>query len=232
MIDWKKTSAFCPTPSSNAIFVKKDKGSGLGVKEDDYLPFVLKLQSELLGIRDPANGQPIVVGADLNKLRGTSFVEPCPDITVRLRDGGFVSILKSSEIVTQRPTPDGTHRPAGIFIGHGPSFRKGARLDALNILDVSPLILTLLGIPVPSDMEGRVPTEALVGDHEVRKGKADFGAQGRRLRSTRAESGRARSAYEPAQDPGLYGLTADLRRSLATKSRPTVLVTAYTSVAF
>ena len=172
MVDWKKTLAFTPTPSSNAIFVKLDKGSGLGVKEDDYLPFVLKLQRELLDIRDPDDGQPIVIGADLNKLRGSSFVEPCPDITLRLRDGGFVSILKSNEILTQRPTPDGTHRPAGIFIGHGPSFRKGARIDALNILDISPLILTLMGIPVPRDMEGRVPTEVLAGDHEVREGEA------------------------------------------------------------
>ena len=172
MVDWKKTLALSPTPSSNAIFIKKDKGSGLGVKDEDYLPFALKLQSELLAIRDPANGKPIVVGADLNKLRGSTFVEPCPDITLRLRDGGFVSILKSNEIITQRPKADGTHRPAGIFVGYGPSFRKGARLDALNILDVSPLILTLLGIPVPRDMEGRVPTEALVGDRELRRGEA------------------------------------------------------------
>ena len=64
---------------------------------------------------------------------------------MRLRDGGFVSILKSNEILSQRPRPDGTHRPAGIFIGYGPSFRKGVRLEALNILDVSPLILTLAG---------------------------------------------------------------------------------------
>jgi predicted AlkP superfamily phosphohydrolase/phosphomutase len=172
MIDWKKSLAFCTTPSSNAIFIMKDKGTGVGVKEEDYLPFVLKLQSELLAIRDPLDGQPIVTGADLNKLRGRSFVEPCPDITLRLRDGGFVSILKSNEIVSRRPSADGTHRPAGIFIGHGPSFRKGARVDALNILDISPLILTLLGLPVPSDMEGRVPTELLVGDHEVRTGEA------------------------------------------------------------
>ena len=174
MIDWKKTLAFCPTPSSNAIFIKKDKGSALGVREEDYLPFLLKLQSELLGIRDPADadGQPIIIGADLNKLRGSSFVEPCPDITLHLRDGGFVSILKSNEILIQRPSPDGTHRPAGIFIGHGPSFRKGVRLEALDILDVAPLILTLVGIPVPSDMEGRVPTEALVGNPELRKGEA------------------------------------------------------------
>jgi predicted AlkP superfamily phosphohydrolase/phosphomutase len=172
MIEWKKTLAFSPTPSSNAVIIKKDNGSGTGVKDEDYLQFALKLQSELLAFRAPGDSKPVVVSADLNKLRGTSFVGPCPDITVSLRDGGFVSTLKSDEILGQRPSADGTHRPAGIFIAHGPSFRKGVRLDALNILDILPLILTLMGIPVPTDMEGRVPTEALVGDREMRRGEA------------------------------------------------------------
>lgn len=172
MVQWQATKAFCPTPSSNAIYIKKDLGSGSGVKEDDYLDFVLKLQKELLDIRDPATGEKVVLGADLNKLRGTSFIEPCPDITLRLRDGGFVSILKSKDIVAQRPEADGTHRPAGIFIGHGPSFKKGAGLDALSLLDVSPLILTLMGLPVPSDLEGRVPTEAFAEKHEAVIGAA------------------------------------------------------------
>ena len=172
MIEWKKTLAFSPTPSSNAVIIKKDNGSGTGVKDEDYLQFALKLQSELLAFRAPGDSKPVVVSADLNKLRGTSFVGPCPDVTVSLRDGGFVSTLKSDEILSQRPSADGTHRPAGIFIGHGPSFRKGVRLDALNILDILPLILALMGIPVPTDMEGRVPTEALVGDREMRRGEA------------------------------------------------------------
>jgi predicted AlkP superfamily phosphohydrolase/phosphomutase len=170
MVDWKATKAFAPTPSSNAIFIKKDLGSGLGVKEEDYLPFVLKLQRELLDIRDPATGEPVVVMADLNKLRGSSFVEPCPDITLRLRDGGLVSILKSNEVLTQRPHADGTHRPAGIFIGHGPSFRRGEAADPISILDITPLMLTLRGVAVPNDLEGRVPTEVLAHERAVERG--------------------------------------------------------------
>jgi hypothetical protein len=99
-------------------------------------------------------------------------VEPCPDVTLRLRDGGFVSILKSDEILSRRPAADGTHRPAGIFIGHGPSFRKGVRINPLSIVDVAPLILSLMGIPIPADMEGRVPTEVFVHGREVHKGDA------------------------------------------------------------
>ena len=172
MIDWQATKAFTPTPSSNAIYVKKDQGTGHGVTDDQYLGFVLELQRELLDIRDPMTGEAIVAGADLNKLRGSSFVEPCPDITLRLRDGGFVSILKSNEVVTPRPEADGTHRPAGVFVGFGPSFRQGEKLPALSILDIAPLILSLLGLPVPVDLEGTVPAAALAVGRRAEKAGA------------------------------------------------------------
>jgi predicted AlkP superfamily phosphohydrolase/phosphomutase len=161
MIDWRNTVAFCPTPSSNAIYIKPDPGTGIGVGPDDYLDFAQRLRGELLGWTDPRTGTPVFVGAELNKLRGRSFAEPCPDITLRLRDGGFVSILAADEIVRPRPLADGTHRPEGIFIGYGPSFRRGEQLDPLSLLDVAPLLLTLLGLPVPRDLEGRVPVAAL-----------------------------------------------------------------------
>lgn len=161
MVDWRRTVAFCPTPSSNAIFIKPDPGNGIGVTPDGYLDFALKLRAELLEWQDPATGTPVVVGAEMNKMRGTGFVEPCPDITLKLRDGGFVSILASDTVVKPRPLADGTHRPDGIFIGHGPAFRRDEHLDPLNLLDIAPLILTLLGLPVPRDLEGRVPVEAL-----------------------------------------------------------------------
>lgn len=164
MVDWRKTVAFCPTPSSNAIYIKPDPGNGIGVKPENYLDFALKLRAELLEWRDPANGKPVIAGAELNKMRGTSFAEPCPDITLKLRDGGFVSILASDAAVKPRPLADGTHRPEGIFIGYGPAFRRGEQLDPLNLLDMTPLMLTLLGMPVPRDLEGRVPVEALESD--------------------------------------------------------------------
>ncbi|MGZ9809213.1 alkaline phosphatase family protein [Pseudoroseicyclus sp. H15] len=161
MVDWRNTAAFSPTPSSNAIFLKPDTGNGIGVTPDNYLETVLKLQKELLDWRDPVSGEQVFVRAELNKARGTPFVEPCPDITLTLRDGGFVSILNSDEIVVQRELAEGTHRPAGIFVGHGPAFRKGEQIDALDLLDITPLMLTLLGLQVPRNLEGRVPVEAL-----------------------------------------------------------------------
>jgi predicted AlkP superfamily phosphohydrolase/phosphomutase len=176
MVDWRNSVAYCPTPSSNAIYIKRVNGASPGVKDTEYLEFCLKLRQQLLDFRDPANGKPVFVGVDVNKLEGTPYVEPSPDITVRLRDGGFVSILKSNDIVVPREHPDGTHRPNGIFIARGPRIRRGAHTKPLNLLDIAPLLLHLLGIPIPDDLEGRVPTEVLTdtasGQHSVARGNA------------------------------------------------------------
>lgn len=176
MIDWRRTRAFCATPSSNGIYIKPWL-NGAGVHPDSYMDFALELRRKLLDWRDPATGTPVVTGAEMNKMRGLPYVEPCPDITLHLRDGGFVSILNSDRIVVPRALADGTHRPEGIFVGHGPDFRRDETLDPLSLLDITPLMLALLGLPVPGTLEGRVPVAALEpGFAHVTGGKAGVAA--------------------------------------------------------
>lgn len=62
----------------------------------------------------------------------------------------------------------GCHRREGIFIAAGPGFKSGIELPEENILDLAPTIMHLLGEPVPSIMDGRVLTEALVDPAPVR----------------------------------------------------------------
>jgi len=173
-IDWQNTRAYCPTPSSNAIYIKRDTGDGEGVKDNEYLQLCLKLQQGLLDIRDPKSGDPVVVGADLPKLEGASFVEPCPDVILHLRDGGFVSIVKSSDVVAPRPRIDGTHRPNGIFIGRGPRIRQGEQIDPISLLDVAPLLLHLVGLRPEAKLEGQIPTGVL--SDEASSGMTDLGS--------------------------------------------------------
>ena len=84
-----------------------------------------------------------------------------PDVSMVLADAGTISILPSSRIVARRPEPRGHHRWEGIFLAAGPGIRAGASVDELSIVDVAPLLLHRLGLPVPDDMTGRVPVEIL-----------------------------------------------------------------------
>jgi hypothetical protein len=78
-----------------------------------------------------------------------------------LADGGTISILPSDTLVARRGEPKGHHRWEGIFLASGPGIRAGAEVNELAIVDVAPLILHRLGLPVPDDMSGRVPVEIL-----------------------------------------------------------------------
>lgn len=57
----------------------------------------------------------------------------------------------------------GCHDPVGVMMLYGPGVRSGARLDECTNLDIAPTLLTLLGLPVPEEMTGRVLREAFDG---------------------------------------------------------------------
>jgi predicted AlkP superfamily phosphohydrolase/phosphomutase len=165
-LDWRRTTAYAATPSSNGIhIVVADEKGGPGVPAAEYDRLRRRLIEELYTVRDPASGEAIVrnVWTREEAFPGP-FMDLAPDLTLVLRDGGLVSILASDVPVKPRPQPTGTHRPEGIFIASGPGLRRETTLPALSILDVAPLLLHCLGLPVPTTMEGRVPAEALTAD--------------------------------------------------------------------
>jgi predicted AlkP superfamily phosphohydrolase/phosphomutase/tetratricopeptide (TPR) repeat protein len=51
--------------------------------------------------------------------------------------------------------PETWHRDFGIACGHGPGIRRGETLFGATLLDVTPTILALLGLPAGDDMDGR-----------------------------------------------------------------------------
>lgn len=85
-----------------------------------------------------------------------------PDTTViLLSDHGFHSDLLRPPVTPRIPTgPAIWHRPLGIFCARGGEFKRDERIYGASLLDVAPTILTLFGLPVARDMEGRVLVEA------------------------------------------------------------------------
>jgi len=78
-------------------------------------------------------------------------------------------------LAEMRAHVSGCHRPEGIFIARGAGIRAGAVLSPVEITDVAPTILYLLGEPIPAWMDGRVATEML--EPELRAGQPDRRAQ-------------------------------------------------------
>ncbi len=147
-----------------------------GIPPADYAPFRQKLADALRGFRDPHTGQPVVTHVwTREEAFPGRLTDVAPDLTLELRDGGAPSTVKSDALLFRRAEPIGSHRPEGIFLARGPAVANGARLSRISVLDVTPILLYGLGIPVPEDLEGRVPLDlfdpAFVKTHPLNTGE-------------------------------------------------------------
>jgi predicted AlkP superfamily phosphohydrolase/phosphomutase len=110
-------------------------------------------------------------------------LDGAPDLVFVLRDD--LGILEPDqapprgelvvEAAADRPRKKGTHRMEGMVLLAGPGVNPGVTGEAA-IEDTAAVILHLLGLPVPADMDGRVPAfafrESFLAEHPVRAGAA------------------------------------------------------------
>lgn len=161
-IDWNRTIAYARTTSANGIYIRVAREPGQpGISPESYKSFRSELSQALLSFKDPRTGMPVVTEVLTREeaFPGRATAQ-APDLTVTLRDGGFISILKANNVLKPRPEVRGTHRREGIFLAGGHHVRKEFSLSPRSVLDVAPTILYSEGLPVPEDFEGEVVTEA------------------------------------------------------------------------
>jgi predicted AlkP superfamily phosphohydrolase/phosphomutase len=191
-LDWSATRAFCPTPSSNGIVIRKhSEACPAGVPPEEYESYRDALAAQLLDMRDVETGERVV--AQVLK-REDAFpgaaMEQAPDLTLVLADHGFVSVRNREPATVRRSVPLGTHHPDGIFIMAGPgvTHRRGADM---SIVDTTAIAAYSLGLPIPAAFEGRIPEALFDGSwlatHPVRHDGA-------------AASARAAPTAQPAGD--------------------------------
>ena len=90
-----------------------------------------------------------------------------PDAHIMLvSDHGFESGARRPR---GRGEPARWHRSQGIFVLHGPGIRKDERVEGATLLDVAPTILTLLGLPIGEDMDGKPLVNAFEKPPDIRR---------------------------------------------------------------
>lgn len=94
--------------------------------------------------------------------------------------------------------PDGCHRTFGVACLKGPDIKQNEHLYGATILDVTPTILTLLGLPVGGDMDGRPWVEILRNEVKAERifgweglGDENAGLHHREIRQDPAEAAAA-----------------------------------------
>ena len=87
-----------------------------------------------------------------------------PDTTVILiSDHGFhPDHLRPKSIPAEPAGPAAEHRDWGILVMAGPGIKQDELIHGATLLDICPTILTLFGLPVGEDMDGKPLTEAFV----------------------------------------------------------------------
>ena len=97
------------------------------------------------------------------------------------------------------------HDPTGVLIFWGKDIAAGRELVDPSVLDITPTVLALCGLPVAADMDGRVLTAALARGF----------ARSHRVTSTETyEFGRAADAEEPQEEPGESPVDEEARERL------------------
>ena len=158
LLDWQKTKAYASTTTSNGIHIRVARSSDeTGVPVEQYMDFRQELIEKLYAIVDDKGEQ--VVKQVLTREEAFPGLNnsKAPDLTIVMRDHSFLSIVNKEPVLYKRPQVEGTHYPTGVFMAKGVGIEKGMALGPLELVDVAPCLLHSLGLPIPSDLEGKIP---------------------------------------------------------------------------
>jgi predicted AlkP superfamily phosphohydrolase/phosphomutase len=129
-----------------------------------------QLISNLCELQDPINGAKIVSNVfKREELYTGELLRKIPDLVFMLSSDYKLSggTARSDSFVSREATSSaiqGDHLPEGILMISGKGVRNLRSQTDSKIEDVTTTILHLLGIPVPTDMDGRVVLDAFDED--------------------------------------------------------------------
>lgn len=172
LVDYTQTKAFAGPQLEHSVYVNLKARCPEGIVQpgEEYEKTKRRIIEVLSTATDPQTGKRVFenVWARGQIYKG-AYTQNAPDIIYELAPGYMVnnypypSCLSRGRFLRRlKPGYDisGYHRPDGIFIGAGPAFRKGQFVEA-SIPDIAPTVLYVMGLPIPTYMDGKVLEQAL-----------------------------------------------------------------------
>jgi hypothetical protein len=178
VISWEETQVFSLRSSESGIRIHRVEHYSRGtVSSENYVDIRKKLLGQLKAIIDPETDEPLFESF----YNGRTYypnrnIFQRPDIICKISPGSIPLLLDCStntigeneaadpcvEFFTgSDDIPGMVSADGGWMLLSGSPFVKGAVLDGLLGVDITPTTLFLLGIPVASDMQGRILMTAL-----------------------------------------------------------------------
>jgi predicted AlkP superfamily phosphohydrolase/phosphomutase len=174
--DWSRTkAAVIYAYQMGFVYVNLVGRGPNGIVEQgrEYQSLLTDLVARFREIRHPNTGekllQNVIPGQDIYPAADNGIL--VPDLVLIPMDGyGFSFSLNDAP---PQVSEEGTHRHNGVILINGDAVRQPTSDFHPNLIDVAPTILHLLGLPVPSDMDGRVLEEILHIDSPVHYEEVD-----------------------------------------------------------
>jgi predicted AlkP superfamily phosphohydrolase/phosphomutase len=168
-VDWSRTTAYA-VGNGGQVFINLRGREPQGIVEpgSEYERVVAQVIERLQGVTDPRTGERIEMDVYRREdLYAGEHLDLMPDVVFLPRDLRRMPFgeyeFGSHKLIGPSWSISGTHRMNGIAMLWGAGVKPGA-LDGARIVDIAPTVLALMGIDIPSDMDGRVLYEALCDD--------------------------------------------------------------------
>ena len=151
LIDWTRTRAWAPLAGNGAVhLVRQDEEHPAGVPDSNYQEYRAGLMASL------AAAPEVKQVWTAEELYSGPHLQLAPDLVVEPKPRIRISPLASAATSTWEATLP-AETPAGILWAFGPLYQPGLLREPVSLLDAACLLFYSLGLPVPSDLEGRVP---------------------------------------------------------------------------
>ncbi len=156
-LDWTRSRAYIPS-SSGSIAGYADIVLCDSMTEEEINELVTALRE----VRDPETAQPLIAEVHREDAFGTGpFALHERHLVVLSNENislptelGRKSLWETSKAST------GIHHPDGVLYLYGAHVKKGATIAPTDVYDVVPTILSIMDVPLPLELDGKVMDEA------------------------------------------------------------------------
>ncbi|HEX6305741.1 MAG TPA: alkaline phosphatase family protein [Anaerolineales bacterium] len=167
-VDWTRTRAYS-RGAFGQIYLNLEGREPRGIVQPGEASEALikEIMAALKQLRHPTSGEPLITNLHRRDevLQGP-YVQRAADVLFSILDYAYGSSVKmglqGGDILGPSEYGDsGSHRPEGILVMAGPGIQSGSQVREASAADIAPTWLALAGLPLPTDLDGRVLEQAL-----------------------------------------------------------------------